>query len=166
MHIFAFPFKIVINPALTSRRLNVVVRPPPLCPRGGPKWRDNYPKGPDHPVAPNRLESFFRVTDWSQLDGDSFVPLRPTLIYSPSFTRLLILFLLLASGNVHPSLFAQQIPDPFAPEKLGEPQFNAAAARGRSTPPSLGPLSGPCFSGVVGSAHPVQQTHLTKLQPL
>jgi len=28
--------------ALTSRRLNVVVRSPPLYPRGGPKWRDNY----------------------------------------------------------------------------------------------------------------------------
>jgi len=44
--------------APTPRRLNVVVRSPPLYPRGGPKWRDNYPEGPDHPVAPNRLESY------------------------------------------------------------------------------------------------------------
>jgi len=36
----------------TSFRLNVVVRSPPLYLRGGPKWRDNYPDGPDHPVAP------------------------------------------------------------------------------------------------------------------
>jgi len=35
-----------------SRRLNVVVRSLPLYPRGGPKWRDNYSDGPDHPVAP------------------------------------------------------------------------------------------------------------------
>jgi len=42
----------------TSHRLNVVVRSPPLYPRGGPKWRDSYHEGPDHPVAPNRLESF------------------------------------------------------------------------------------------------------------
>jgi len=34
---------------------NVMVRFPPLYPRGGPKWRNNYPEGPDHPVAPNRL---------------------------------------------------------------------------------------------------------------
>jgi len=38
--------------APTSRRLNVVVRSPPLYPRRGPKWRDNYPDGPDHSVAP------------------------------------------------------------------------------------------------------------------
>jgi len=31
--------------------------PRPLYPRGGPKRRDNYPEGLDHPVAPNRLES-------------------------------------------------------------------------------------------------------------
>jgi len=40
---------------------------------------------------------------------------------------------------------------PFAPEKLGKSQSNAAAARGRSTPPApgfLGPLSGPCFPRV------------------
>jgi len=35
----------------TSRRLNVVVGSPFLYSRGGPKWRDNYPEGPDHPVA-------------------------------------------------------------------------------------------------------------------
>jgi len=40
----------------TSRRLNVVVWSPPLYSRVGPKWRDNYPDGPDHLVAPNRLE--------------------------------------------------------------------------------------------------------------
>jgi len=40
------------NSAPTFRRLNVVVRSPPLYPRGGPKWRDNYPEGPGHPVAP------------------------------------------------------------------------------------------------------------------
>jgi len=102
-----------------------------------------------------------------------------TLIYSPPFTCLLILLHLLASGNVHPNpglpLFFQQnpyIPAPFAPEKLDKPQSNAAAAIGGSTlpaPGSLGPLSCPCFLGVtwvVGSAHPVQQTHPTKLQPL
>jgi len=78
-------------------------------------------------------------------------------------------------STLTPALFAQQnpyIPAPFAPEKLGESQSNAAAARGGSTPPapgSLGPLSGPCFPGVtwvVGSVHPVQQTHPTKLQSL
>jgi len=42
--------------ASTSRRLNVVVRSPPLYSRGGPKWRDNYPEGLEHPVAPNCLE--------------------------------------------------------------------------------------------------------------
>jgi len=36
-------------------RLNVVVQSPPLYPRGEPKWRNNYPEGPDHPVSPNRL---------------------------------------------------------------------------------------------------------------
>jgi len=41
--------------ALTSRRLNVVVRSPPLHPRGGPKWRDNYPDGSVR-SPPNRLE--------------------------------------------------------------------------------------------------------------
>jgi len=46
--------------APTSRRLNVVVRSPPLYLRGGPKWRDNYPEGPDHPIAPNRLYQHFR----------------------------------------------------------------------------------------------------------
>jgi len=40
----------------TSRRLNVVVWSLPLYLRGGPKWRDNYPEGPDRQVAPNRLE--------------------------------------------------------------------------------------------------------------
>jgi len=34
-----------------SRHLNVVVRFPPLY-LSGPKWRDNYPKGLDHLVAP------------------------------------------------------------------------------------------------------------------
>jgi len=43
--------------APTSRRLNVVVRFPPLYSRGRPKWRDNYPEGLDYPVASNRLES-------------------------------------------------------------------------------------------------------------
>jgi len=47
--------------APTSRRLNVVVRSPPLYSRGGPKWRDNYPEGPDHPVAPNRFLSYRRL---------------------------------------------------------------------------------------------------------
>jgi len=35
--------------------LNVVVRSPSLCLRGGSKRRDNYPEGRGHPVAPNRL---------------------------------------------------------------------------------------------------------------
>jgi len=49
----------------TSRRLNVVVRSLPLYPRGGPKWRDNYPEGPDHPVALNRFIIFFiRLGCW------------------------------------------------------------------------------------------------------
>jgi len=43
----------------TSRRVNVVVRSPPLYPRGEPKWRNNYPEGPDHLIAPNRPESTF-----------------------------------------------------------------------------------------------------------
>jgi len=32
----------------------VVVRSPLRYPKGGPKWRDKYPEGPGHPVAPNR----------------------------------------------------------------------------------------------------------------
>jgi len=97
-----------------------------------------------------------------RLDGDSFLPLRPdpNLQYSSSFTRLLIFFLLLASGNVHPNPGLTPvrptnpiyIPAPLAPEKLGLPQSNAAAARGGSTPPapgSLDPLSGPYFPGVM-----------------
>jgi len=44
----------------TSRRLNVVVRSPPLYLRGGPKWRDNYPEGPDNLVAPKRLHKTLR----------------------------------------------------------------------------------------------------------
>jgi len=36
----------------TSRRLNVVVQSPPLYPRDGLKWRENYLEGPDHPVNP------------------------------------------------------------------------------------------------------------------
>jgi len=47
--------------ALTFRRLNVVVRSLPLYSKGGPKWRENYPEGHDHPVAPNCLETFFRL---------------------------------------------------------------------------------------------------------
>jgi len=41
-----------------SRRLNVVMRSLPLFPRGGPKWRDNYPEGPDHLVVLNRYHRF------------------------------------------------------------------------------------------------------------
>jgi len=41
--------------APASRRL-IVVRSLPLFSRGGPKWRDKYPEGPDHTVATNRLE--------------------------------------------------------------------------------------------------------------
>jgi len=33
--------------------------PAPLT-SGGPKWRDNFLEGPDHPVAPNRLEIFLQ----------------------------------------------------------------------------------------------------------
>jgi len=43
--------------APTSRRRNVVVRSPPFYPRGGPKWRDNYPEGPDRPVASQSSET-------------------------------------------------------------------------------------------------------------
>jgi len=42
--------------APTFRLLNVVVRSPLLYPKGGLKWRDNYPEGPDHPVAPESSE--------------------------------------------------------------------------------------------------------------
>jgi len=42
--------------APTSCRFNVMMRSLSLYPRGGPKWRDNYPEGPHHPVNPNRLE--------------------------------------------------------------------------------------------------------------
>jgi len=44
----------------TSCCLNVVVRPRPLT-RGGPKWRDNYTEGSDHPVASTRLD-FIQVS--------------------------------------------------------------------------------------------------------
>jgi len=90
----------------TSRRLNVVVRFSPLYPRSGPKWRDNYPEGPSHPVFPNRLESFFSCSHL--LTGRSwtttlFFLYDQTLIYSPPFILLLILLLLLVSENVHPN---------------------------------------------------------------
>jgi len=69
----------MVGSAPTPRRLNGVVRSPPLYQRGGPKWRDNYPEGPGHPVAPNRLETFFvwPTTYRSQLEGNSFLPLQP-----------------------------------------------------------------------------------------
>jgi len=61
--------------APTSRHLNVVVRSPPLYPRGRPNWRDNYPEGPDHPVAPplNRLDwygSSRRSTQDPRMQGE------------------------------------------------------------------------------------------------
>jgi len=121
-----------------------------------------------HPLSSENIFSLSRPLTGRSWVATLFFLYDRTLIYSPPFTRLLILLLLLASGNVHPNpgppMFAQQIPyipAPFAPEKLGEPQSNVAAARGESTPPapsSLGPLSGPCFPGmtrVVGFAHPV-----------
>jgi len=57
--------------APTSCRLNVVVRFPPLYLRGGPKWRDNYPEAPDHPVASNRLETRMRRVQEIQIKGQS-----------------------------------------------------------------------------------------------
>jgi len=164
-------------------RLNVVVRSPPLYPSGGPKWRDNYPEWFVRPSGrpPIVWNHCFIFSCCHPLTGRSwtvtllFLYYR-TLIYSPPLTRLLMLLLLLASGNATltpvPPLFSQQIRYIPAPEKLGEPQSDAAAARGGSTPPapgSLGPLSGPCFSGVtwvIGSAHLIQQTYPTKLQAL
>jgi len=38
-----------------SHRLNVVVRSTPPLTRGGPKWRDNFSEGSDHPVNSNRV---------------------------------------------------------------------------------------------------------------
>jgi len=55
--------------APTYRRLNVVVRFLSLYPRGGPKWRDNYPEGPDRLVALNRL-----ALSHSSYDHQYFVP--------------------------------------------------------------------------------------------
>jgi len=100
----------------TSRRLNVVVRSPSLYPRGGPKWRYNYPDG-EHPVVPKvpSIRSspivwnhFFVFSCSCPLTGHSwtatlFFLYDRTVIYVPPFTRLLILLLLLASGNVHPN---------------------------------------------------------------
>jgi len=46
--------------APTSRLLNVLVRSPLLYPRGGPKWRDNYPRGPtirSPPIVWNQFSS-------------------------------------------------------------------------------------------------------------
>jgi len=43
--------------APTFHHLNLVVWSTPLYSRGGPKWWDNYPEGPDHVVVPNRLET-------------------------------------------------------------------------------------------------------------
>jgi len=37
--------------APTSCRLNVMVRYPPLYPRGGPKWGDHYPEESDRPLT-------------------------------------------------------------------------------------------------------------------
>jgi len=137
----------------TSCRLNVVVRSPLLYPRGGPKWRDNYSEGPDHSVVPNCLESSFRVA----LHWPIAVERRLFSTHSPLLVSLFSSFYLVAAMSTltpPPPLLAQQIPyipAPFAPEKLGEPQSNEAAARNGSTPPALGflgLLSGPCFSGV------------------
>jgi len=33
------------------------VQQPASLPRGGSKWRNNYPEGSDHPVAPKRLDN-------------------------------------------------------------------------------------------------------------
>jgi len=86
-----------------SCRLNVVVRSLLLYSWGGPKWRDNYPEGPDHAVVPNRLETFFRLAvHWPVAVGRRLFLFDWTLICSPSFTRLLI-FLLFVNGNIHPN---------------------------------------------------------------
>jgi len=105
--------------APTSHRLNVVVRSPLLYPRGEPKWRDNYPEGPDHPVATNRLETFLfsRPLTGRSWTATLFFLYDQTLICSPPFIRLFILLLLLVSGSVHPILS----PAPVRPTNLKYP---------------------------------------------
>jgi len=163
----------------------VVVRSPPIYPRGGPKWRDNYSEEPDHPVAPQSSGIIFSFLWCSRpLTGRSWTATLlflydRTLIYSPPLTRLLILLLLLASGNVHPN----PGPAPIRPRnpiylcsvcsrEVGRTSVQSSRCKKwvHSTCSGLpGPTLRSMFSRVtwvVGSAHPVQQTHPTKLQPL
>jgi len=136
---------------------------PPQCDGAIPiplseKWAEmarQLPRRPNHPVTPfNRL---FHFSCTRPLTGCSWTATLlflydRTLIYSPPLTRLTILLLLLACGNVHPNPgpapvcpTISYIPAPFVPEKLGEPQSNATAARGGSSPPASR-LPGPMFS--------------------
>jgi len=151
--------------APTSCPLSVVCGPRPSS-RGWPKWRDSW-------------KHFFvwPSTDRSQLDGDSFL-YDQILIDSPSFTRLLIL-LQLASGNVcskpgpapvHPT--NPKYPCSVCSREVGRTSNQCSRCKRwvHSTCSGLpGPTLSPRFPGVawvVGSAHPVQQTHPTTLQPL
>jgi len=76
------------------------------------------------------------------------LPFRPdSILLNPPLSRLLILLLLLASGNVYPNtgptLFAQQTPNilaPTAPVSLGKSLSSVAAVRIGSTPPAPGSL--------------------------
>jgi len=50
-----------INPATTSRCLNVVLRFLPLSREVGRNGETIYPEGPDHPVAPKHGDLDFKV---------------------------------------------------------------------------------------------------------
>jgi len=134
-----------------SRRLYVVAQTPPLLREVGRNGETSFPRGlTNRSLQHLEFISFFYLaaSDRSQLEGDSLHFLRPESILLPSpFSRLLILLILLVSGNVHPTpalpLFAQQTPNIHAASALvglGEPPFSVAAARGGSTPPAPGTL--------------------------
>jgi len=94
----------------------VVVRSPPLYPKGGPKWRNNYPEGLVAPELSGNIFSFSRHLTGRSWTVTLFFLHDRTLIFSPPFTRFLILFLLLASDDVHSN------PGP-APVHLTNPKY-------------------------------------------
>jgi len=137
--------------APTSHRFNVVVQSPTLY-REVDQNGETTLRRARLLVAPNCLDifSFSRTLAGRSWTAILFSPYNRTLICSPpslvsssSFSYLQAATFTLTPA---PSLFAQQTPNTpalSAPVRLGEPQSNAAASRGGSTPPapdSLDPL--------------------------
>jgi len=112
----------------TSRHLNVVVRSPPLYPWGGPKWLDNYPEGPDHPVAP-QSSGIISWTIKHSLSTNGPSPscrqfYSTTAGLSPSETQIeeetLLAIFLLNTGKPGPQRKTDLVPihSPFGPPKF------------------------------------------------